>query len=168
MSKTLEIQRMVESHIAEYLCKSEGWSFHWNKRTTALGLTHFRTRQIELSILFASVLPMEVMENTSLHEVAHALAGFHAGHDLEWQEYALLVGAKPERCANVEEYRHLLTPATMGYKYSAVCQTCNYQFHFSRMGKQWKTGRKACNQCCNKYNRGKWDERFILQIIRHY
>ncbi|EKU95870.1 SprT-like domain-containing protein [Actinobaculum massiliense] len=74
-----------------------GWTFAFDRAKCRYGLTNFRTRRISLSRqLTATALPDEV-QDTILHEIAHALAGPHHHHDAYWKEIATSLGATPRR-----------------------------------------------------------------------
>jgi predicted SprT family Zn-dependent metalloprotease len=79
------------------------WCLAWNRRCkTRAGLTNYKTQTIELStryVQYADVGRHDV-ENTLLHEIAHALAGPTAGHGPVWKAKALSIGCDGERCHN--------------------------------------------------------------------
>src|SRR5947209_15232461 len=62
-----------------------GWLFRFNRSKVNLGLCLFGPRVIELSIHFVERNPEEVIRDTLLHEIAHALVGPGHGHDAVWQ-----------------------------------------------------------------------------------
>jgi hypothetical protein len=62
-----------------------------------LGLCRYGPRTVELSSPFVEHNPEEVVRDTLLHEVAHALAGRAAGHGPLWRAMCLRVGARSER-----------------------------------------------------------------------
>src|SRR4051794_12385578 len=74
------------------------WDFAWNWRKRALGLCRYRERRIELSRWFVKANGEEMVRETVLHEIAHALAGEKAGHGDRWKAMCVKVGCKPERC----------------------------------------------------------------------
>jgi predicted SprT family Zn-dependent metalloprotease len=74
-----------------------GWSFAFNRSKTNMGLCRYGPRVIELSIHFVERNGEEVVRETLLHEVAHALVGPGHGHDRVWRETCLRIGGKPER-----------------------------------------------------------------------
>lgn len=55
-------------------------------------------KNIELSRSIVELNDKALVEDTIRHEIAHALAGFEAGHSYEWKRVAQQVGANPERC----------------------------------------------------------------------
>lgn len=54
--------------------------------------------KITLSRHYASILPMQEIEEVILHEIAHALTPGH-GHNHVWRAAARRIGAKGDRCA---------------------------------------------------------------------
>ena len=51
------------------------WHFGWNRRKRALGLCRYQERRIELSAYFVRDNEAEIVRETILHEIAHALTG---------------------------------------------------------------------------------------------
>jgi predicted SprT family Zn-dependent metalloprotease len=73
------------------------WSFRFNKSKVHLGLCLYGLKAIELSRHFVERNGFEMVADTLLHEIAHALVGPGHGHDAAWKETCIRVGAKPER-----------------------------------------------------------------------
>ena len=59
-----------------------GWSFRFNRSRVNMGVCKYGLRLIELSAFFVDRNSEQVIRDTLLHEVAHALAGRDAGHGL--------------------------------------------------------------------------------------
>jgi predicted SprT family Zn-dependent metalloprotease len=79
------------------------WSFRFDSAKRRCGSCQHGKRTITLSRHFVAMNSEADVEDTILHEIAHALAGFKAGHGVHWQRAAMQIGARPERCAeNVE------------------------------------------------------------------
>lgn len=77
---------------------AQGWSFGWNRAKTYCGMCFYSQRRIVLSVHFASRNAEEVVRDTVLHEIAHAIVGPGHGHDRHWKLTAIMLGAKPRRC----------------------------------------------------------------------
>jgi predicted SprT family Zn-dependent metalloprotease len=92
---TVRIQKLANELFACY--GLAGWSFAFNRRKTEMGLCLYATRAIELSLHFVQMNPEEIIRDTLLHEIAHALVGPGHGHDEVWKQKCLEVGARPER-----------------------------------------------------------------------
>lgn len=73
------------------------WSFRFNRSKTNMGLCRFGPKVIELSRHFVACNGVELIRDTLLHEIAHALVGPGHGHDTAWKRKCLEVGARPER-----------------------------------------------------------------------
>lgn len=76
-----------------------GWSFGFDRAKRRCGQTNFRLKKITLSRYFVQSNGEAEVLDTILHEIAHALAGSAAGHGVQWQMWAIRIGARPERCA---------------------------------------------------------------------
>lgn len=131
-------------------------AFGWNQQKRSHGLCRYNqlgvAYKIELSRPVTEVNAEETVLNTILHEIAHALAGPGAHHGWKWKSIAVSIGAAPERCAE-----STVRPAG---KYALVCSSCGKRVTMYRRPKR----RKACGQCCNKLNYGRFDERFVLRL----
>lgn len=78
----------------------EHWDFIIDKRDDAhlrLGQCNDFEKHIYLSEWVIEDLPEEI-EDTILHEVAHAIAGCKCGHGLRWKMIAKNLGAVPREC----------------------------------------------------------------------
>ncbi|MCY4227338.1 MAG: SprT-like domain-containing protein [Gammaproteobacteria bacterium] len=72
------------------------WSLHFSHGERELGRCQFRDQAIFISRNHAIRHAHEFVDDTILHEIAHALAGHDAGHGPEWKKIALRVGAIPK------------------------------------------------------------------------
>ena len=109
-AKMREIQSYVNQRLANNEAGvnllSQGWKLYFNKRTTrAIGRCHYIKKQIEISTHFIPTLTEEEWKDTVNHEIAHALTRGTArdAHGPRWQQMAVLLGAKPEAMAELEE-----------------------------------------------------------------
>lgn len=79
-----------------------GWTFKWDRATKRMGQTNYTRRTLSLSLpLFSIPENIAQVADTILHEIAHIIAGFDAGHGPAWRHTAVMVGAKPQRCGSV-------------------------------------------------------------------
>lgn len=116
------------------------WSFAFDNAKTRCGCAKFKIRTITLSRHFVQRNGEAEVTDTILHEIAHVKAGAKAGHGVQWQMWAIRVGARPERCAVADmpqgkvrgtcapwcttpHTRHRMPPARLLGAY--VCNTCD-------------------------------------------
>ncbi len=130
------------------------WIFQWDRAKTRFGACHHLKRMITLSEHLVALNDVGVVRNTILHEIAHALVGPKHNHDWEWKNRAKSIGCSGDRCYSSTETQ---TPTSL---YVAICTTCNKEHKAHRRRKRLT----ACTACCDKYNRGKFDTRFLLQF----
>lgn len=93
LGKTTEIANEL---LAKY--RLDGWSFKINKNKRRLGVCKEYAKCIELSEHFILRNPDELIMDTILHEIAHALVGTDHGHNTVWKEMCLKIGCKPKAC----------------------------------------------------------------------
>jgi predicted SprT family Zn-dependent metalloprotease len=77
--------------------------FEFDRGLKRIGATHFKygiPQKITVSAHWAEHLPKDELQDTILHEIAHAHAGVSAGHGPVWRAHARRIGAKPQRCAS--------------------------------------------------------------------
>jgi predicted SprT family Zn-dependent metalloprotease len=139
----------AESLLKEYGLYQQGWRFGFNERRNAYGLCVFRTRRIELSHRLYLLMSAEAVEDTLLHELAHALVGSGHGHDKVWKAACLRVGARPERCSALST--SLDGPAAVAAhlaaaKYTLTCPTCQAGHAIHRKPKN----NYLCSTCLKK------------------
>jgi predicted SprT family Zn-dependent metalloprotease len=124
------------------------WSFAFNRGKRTMGWCLYSSKTIELSIHFVERNSTEVIRDTLLHEIAHALVGPGHGHDAVWKRMCLDIGAKPERLSyevNMPEGR-----------WQARCGQCGLLHHRHRRPK-WLTG-WYCGYCGKERGRLVWQQ----------
>lgn len=79
-----------------------GWQFAFNDNARRAGVCFYPSGvmrgRIELSVHFVERNGDDVVRDTVLHEIAHALVGKEHGHGPVWKAKCVEIGAKPERC----------------------------------------------------------------------
>jgi predicted SprT family Zn-dependent metalloprotease len=134
-TKFLQAQQLAADLMARY--ELLDWSFTFNRSKRAMGYCRFGLRIIELSRHFVERNGLEVVRDTLLHEIAHALVGPGHGHDATWKQMCRLIGAKPERLSfevHMPEGR-----------WQAICPGCGLHHHKHRKPK-WMVG-WFCTHC---------------------
>lgn len=92
-AKTLAMQLLRQWELSHV-------QFQWTrgKRQFGAAVFHGKKRTLRLSRPLVELNSEEEVRDVILHEIAHFLAGHEAGHGPLWKRYAVLVGARPERC----------------------------------------------------------------------
>jgi predicted SprT family Zn-dependent metalloprotease len=88
--------------LALRLMKQHGlgdWTYATNSRKRTLGLCFSHLKLIELSTYFIHNNEPQIVRETILHEIAHALVGSRHGHDEVWMDMAERLGCQPRRKA---------------------------------------------------------------------
>lgn len=151
MATLTPAQAAVQARALELMDKhgllAAGWSFAFDSAKRRLGYCIHSKRRISVSRAWADTLPLEKMENTILHEIAHALVGPYHGHDHVWRAKARSIGCTGERCSDVGDYK--LESAWLG-----TCPTCKGEFPQHRAPQRVT----ACGQCSRTFN-----PRFLLE-----
>ena len=136
----------------------------WNPRMkSAAGRADYRERLISLNPLLRDH-GIEEIDRTLRHELAHLLAQFRVGrrriapHGPEWREACHDLGIADEaRCHNLP-FATKAYPARFVYR----CPNCRQKFPRVRRIRR----AIACLACCRVHNRGNFDRRFRLKLIR--
>lgn len=74
------------------------WRFEFDNALSRFGCCRFRDKVITLSRHLVPLNTRAEVRDKILHEIAHALAGYAAGHGPNWKLICLRIGARPERC----------------------------------------------------------------------
>lgn len=121
-----KIVQFANEQLNKWKLSEKGWRFQWCRAKRFLGFCCPNTRTIQVSIKYVEGgTPFETLKDTVLHEIAHALAGCHNGHNEKWKAMCLIVGAKPERCCTTEV-------KSVEHAWTANCSKCGKQFGFHR------------------------------------
>jgi predicted SprT family Zn-dependent metalloprotease len=129
------------------------WRFRFDRAVNRFGSCHHHRALITLSAPLTVLNPEGEVRDTLLHEIAHAIAGPKAGHGAEWKKYAAVLGARPQRCYD-ERVRAPLA------RYVASCPQCRREYYRHRV----PSGKKACIDCCTRWNGGRFTEQFLLDF----
>jgi predicted SprT family Zn-dependent metalloprotease len=135
----------------------------WNPRLqTAAGRADYRQKLISLNPRLAE--HPEQVDRTLRHELAHILAQFRTArrrispHGPEWQQACCDLRIAGEKCC------HTLPFPAKHYAPRFIYRCPNCRRDFPRVRKIKRI--VACLACCRAHNRGEFDVRFRLQIVR--
>lgn len=107
-SRTQQVTSLVTSLLDRHGLHQQGWGFKVDNSVSRAGCCHFSKRLISLSkhLVTDEKHAMADVENITLHEIAHALAGPLAGHGREWKAIAVRIGCDGNRCHSLELKPH--------------------------------------------------------------
>lgn len=72
------------------------WVFGFDLAQVRGGICRYTKKRITLSVTYCLTAPKEEVLDTVLHEIAHALAGYKAGHGKTWRGVAEIIGCSGE------------------------------------------------------------------------
>ena len=96
---------LARSEMDKYgLCN---WKLELDYAKVSAGACHFTEKKISFSIHFLKNADQLNINDTILHEIAHALVGPKHGHDRVWKNMAKKIGCSAKRCHTLEfsEYK---------------------------------------------------------------
>jgi predicted SprT family Zn-dependent metalloprotease len=98
----MRARRLLAEH------RLDGWKFTFDHAKRRGGACHYGRKVISLSLGFAAAASQAEVDDTVLHEIAHALVGRRHNHDAVWQAKARAIGCTAQRCHSVEFTPHPL------------------------------------------------------------
>ena len=96
-----DVEHLARRLFAQHRTRSgldADWTFGFDLSTVRAGVCRYRERRIDLSVSYCLRAARAEIENTLLHEIAHAVVGVEHGHDAVWQDKARELGCTAERC----------------------------------------------------------------------
>lgn len=144
-----QARKLAEETIKEHL--NNEWTFQFDDAARRFGYCSYARKVISLSKSLVKLNDLYRVNDTILHEIAHALAGSGAGHGREWKETARGIGCSATRTYSKETVKQ---PKA---KWLAICLTCKHETARVKRMKQL-----ACARCCNEFNYGKWSLEYVL------
>jgi predicted SprT family Zn-dependent metalloprotease len=111
------------------------WSLKLSGSKRRLGSCAYRTKTLRLSRHLLSLNTWAQVQDTILHEIAHALVGVKHGHDKAWRAKAIELGAAPRACAAKGEIAMPTAP------WEAWCPACaELVGRYYRRPPRWRRG----------------------------
>ena len=77
---------------------AKGWVARLDDSRSRAGACDYSKKRILLSRLYVRVVGRSELDDTILHEIAHALVGPHHHHDAVWRAKARAIGCSGDRC----------------------------------------------------------------------
>ena len=115
------------------------WHFKFDKAKRRFGCCNYTHKTISLSGPLTKIREPDMVRNTILHEIAHALVGRGHGHDNVWRSKALEIGCNGNRCSS---------DARIKGKWVAVCPSGHEHYRHRRP----KRLNASCGLCSPVYN----------------
>lgn len=128
----------------------ENWSFKFDRAKRRTGRCSCK-KFISLSEFFVKNNEESTVKQTLLHEIAHAIVGVNNGHNKIWRAKAKEIGHSGNRCYDSSK---IIMPKR---KWIGICPNCRIEIQYHRKRKC------ACADCCNKYNNGNYDEKYLIE-----
>ena len=145
MADLARLEEFAREKIAEH--ELWDWSFVWDRAQRRLGFCS-PDKRISISKPLARLNSDSLMQDTVLHEIAHALAGVNAGHGPKWRKIARSIGAIPNTgCKNAVK-----PPAP----YKLVCNNGHEYPRYRRV----KAKNQSCSFCSTRY-----DPKYKLRLV---
>ena len=79
-----------------------GWTAKLDESRSRAGACHYTKKWILLSRLYVRAASAAQLDDTILHEIAHALVGPHHHHDAVWRAKARAIGCSGDRCHTLQ------------------------------------------------------------------
>ena len=93
--------RLIDRHVANG-AMATGWAFGFDLAPSRAGVCRYGERRIDLSVSYCLAATRADVEDTILHEIAHAIVGPRHNHDAVWKAKAREIGCVGERCHRVQ------------------------------------------------------------------
>ena len=112
------------------------WGFGFDLSTARAGVCRYADKRIDLSVSYCHRATRAEIEDTLLHEIAHAIVGHRHHHDAVWKAVARAIGCTAERCHGVDH-----TPA----RWVGECG-CGQSWRRQRLSRRLRLGGR-CLKC---------------------
>ena len=100
-----EVEGIALSLIGKFTGRSalkSRWTFGFDLAPSRAGVCRYNESRIDLSVSYCLAASRAEIEDTILHEIAHAIVGPRHNHDAVWKAKAREIGCIGERCHRVQ------------------------------------------------------------------
>lgn len=139
---------LAELLLEKHGLDKQGWTIKFDGRSKRFGVCKHQEKVIGLSAHLVRLNDEAKVENTVLHEIAHALVGRGRGHGPIWKAKALEVG-----CDGKTHYGYDVIEPEL-----PIHGTCPNGHTSGRY--RMPRGPVACGRCCRERNGGRYSEEF--------
>lgn len=117
------------------------WTFYFDTAVKRFGCCRQYRKNISLSRKLVEMNNIDVIKNTILHEIAHALTPGH-NHNIIWERKAIELGCDGQRYYSSQKVK------MPKLKYTGTCINCDVTYQKSRIPKR----RLSCGKCRNHFD----------------
>jgi hypothetical protein len=137
MVRQYEAQRLCDIQLRKWGLWEQGWKTNFTKVTQYIACCMFDEKRIVISLPHLNARSEAELKQTILHEIAHALAGYEAGHGEAWVSKAKEVGiTEPTACvkgfSNLDKGKALnpveVRPEKKIKSINSFCPSCHETF----------------------------------------
>lgn len=133
MIRQYEAQTKCDNVLKSHKLYDKGWRTNFSKSETYLARCYYDEKRIVINLMHLNSCSEMDLENTILHEVAHALVGPGYGHNQIWMEKARELGlSNPTPCGpalNLDKGRSIqpseVKPKRSFHRVDIKCPTCS-------------------------------------------
>ncbi len=100
-----EIETLGQRLVSEFQSRGalpSAWAFGFDLAASRAGVCRYAEHRIDLSVSYSLAATRAEIQDTVLHEIAHAIVGPQHNHDAVWKAKAREIGCAGERCHRVQ------------------------------------------------------------------
>lgn len=144
VEKLVEVITLGNELMVKHGLTEQGWRFDLDNGKQRIGCCHHGKKLITYSSHYIDETSMEEIEDTILHEIAHALCGSGHGHDWYWKAKCVEIGARPERLKDEVK----AVSSVKKYNYKIQCNNCGRSWKRYRLKRQYLIQGAFQSGCC--------------------
>ena len=142
---TIDAEVLILLHMEKHGLFDKLWHFDFEHCKRSLGRCHYDKQKITLSKWYVELNEEKDVEDTILHEIAHALSFLKygrkgTGHGIFWKQMCIKIGAKPNRI-----HQGVIEYPSNHHKYVDDC-ACGITYKRHRISKERHYRCPKCRQ----------------------